>query len=103
MTAVRGQNRNGTRRSVLGAATLKGPGLRAACIIRDFSHHGAKLEVPRWVELPKEFNLLIVRTNVSRHAKLRWRRGSFAGVEFTGADLSDADVESPAALVAAQS
>jgi PilZ domain len=95
MTPTRGHNRNGTRRRVEGAATLKAPGLRTTCIIRDISCRGAKLEVSSWVQLPKEFNLLIVRTNISRHAKLRWRRGNFAGVEFSGADLSEVEVEKP--------
>jgi hypothetical protein len=76
------EKRRALRRNVVGPALIIGPGVEAICVIRDLSATGAKIEVASSVELPPAFNLLLRKTNSSRHVLLRWRRGDFAGVEF---------------------
>jgi hypothetical protein len=51
-------------------------------VIRDLSASGAKIQVPASVQLPEEFNLLLLEANTSRHVLLKWREGDFAGVAF---------------------
>jgi hypothetical protein len=74
--------RRAARRKVAGPALIIGPGVEASCVIRDLSATGAKLEVASSEKLPPAFNLLLLKTNSSRHVLLRWRRGDFAGVQF---------------------
>ena len=76
------ENRRAARQRVTGPALILGPKLEVSCIIRDLSSTGARVEVPSVVKLPPAFNLLLLKTNSSRHVLLRWRRGDFAGVEF---------------------
>ena len=54
------------------------------CRIRDLSDGGARLEFGGLTNLPKEFRLLIVGTNMVVPAALAWQRGQFVGVYFTG-------------------
>jgi hypothetical protein len=54
------------------------------CVIRDLSDTGARLEFAGPTELPKEFRLLIVSTNMFIPAELAWQRGLLAGIRFTG-------------------
>ena|SRR5687767_6454781 len=79
---LRWENRRTPRRKVMGTALVLGPDLEASCIIRDLSTSGAKIEVPSSVKLPLAFNLLLLKTSSSRHVRLRWRKGNFAGVQF---------------------
>jgi hypothetical protein len=74
--------RRAPRRMVTGPALILGPDLDASCVIRDLSATGARIEVPSSIKLPPAFNLLLLKTNSSRHVLLRWQRGDFAGVEF---------------------
>jgi hypothetical protein len=74
--------RRAQRKEVFGHAIIVAPGLRADCVIRDLSATGAKLGVSWRVKLPKEFDVVLVKTNSTRHVSLRWRRGDFAGVQF---------------------
>ena len=80
------ENRRAPRRSVLGRAVIKGPGLATDCLVRDLSATGARLQVDSSVQLPEEFNLLLMEANSSRHVILRWRAGEFAGVQFSQSD-----------------
>ena len=54
------------------------------CTIRDLSDGGARLEFGTVFELPHEFRLLVVATNLMIPAELAWQRGQAAGVRFTG-------------------
>ncbi len=54
------------------------------CIIRDLSDTGARLEFAGPTELPQEFRLLVVSSNLLIPAALAWQRGLAAGVHFTG-------------------
>jgi len=65
---------------------IRGPGLHSDCVIRDLSASGAKIEVRASVQLPEEFNLLLLEANTSRHVLLKWREGDFAGVAFRRMD-----------------
>jgi hypothetical protein len=54
------------------------------CLVRDLSDIGARLEFGGPTELPAEFRLLVVSTNMLIPAKLEWQRGLAAGALFTG-------------------
>jgi hypothetical protein len=70
------------RHGVFGPAVIVAPGLRANCILRDLSATGAKIEVSHKVQIPKEFDVLLVKANSTRRVLLRWRNGNFIGVQF---------------------
>jgi hypothetical protein len=80
------EHRRAPRRPVLGNAVIRGPGFHSDCVIRDLSASGAKIQVRASVQLPEEFNLLLLEANTSRHVLLKWREGDFAGVAFRRMD-----------------
>jgi hypothetical protein len=82
MPEIDWEKRRSPRQKVFGPALILGPKLESNCVIRDLSSTGAKLEVPAAIELPRAFNLMLLKTNSSRHVLLKWRRGNFAGVAF---------------------
>ena len=74
--------RNAERRTVFGLGIVTAPEIRTPCVIRDLSSTGAKLGIPRQVQLPTEFKVTLLKTSTTRRVLLKWRRGDFAGVEF---------------------
>lgn len=52
--------------------------------IRDLSAGGALIEMPAAKERDDSFGLLIVSDRLLYPAVMRWRRGTRAGLEFTG-------------------
>ena len=54
------------------------------CLIRDLSEGGARLEFGALTQLPNEFRLLIVSSNMVVPASVAWQRGQSVGVYFTG-------------------
>jgi hypothetical protein len=58
-----------------GASTLD-------CVIRNISEEGAKLQLSGGAAIPIEFSLLIIEKDVTRQARIIWRRGEEIGVEF---------------------
>ena len=54
------------------------------CRIRDMSESGARLEFAGLTNLPKEFRLLVVSSNMMTPVAVAWQRGQTAGVYFTG-------------------
>lgn len=54
------------------------------CLVRDISDEGARIALGGLVDLPQEFRLLIVSTNMLIPAELEWRRSLLAGLRFTG-------------------
>ena len=93
------EHRRAPRRPVVGNAVIRGPGLHSDCVIRDLSASGAKIQVGASVQLPEEFNLLLLEANTSRHVLLKWREGDFAGVAFRReGDASPAEAGEPAAV-----
>ncbi len=75
--------RNAERRGVFGLAVILAPNIHANCVIRDLSSTGAKLGVSRRIKLPPQFKLALLKTKTVRNVVLKWRRGDFAGVEFS--------------------
>jgi hypothetical protein len=80
------EHRKAPRQPVFGHAIVRGPDFEADCIIRDLSATGARLQVSSSIQLPEEFNLLLLEAKTSRHVVLKWRTGDFAGVAFCGSD-----------------
>jgi len=73
------------QRSFIGVTIVHGPDMMTLdCVVRDASDTGAKLSVPPLTVLPERFWLLDRRQAVAYDARLVWRRGDFAGVEFVG-------------------
>ncbi len=54
------------------------------CVIRDMGAGGARLEFGAMTDLPAEFRLLVVSTNVLVPAARVWQQGHKAGIKFTG-------------------
>lgn len=54
------------------------------CLVRDLSDMGARVEFSAPTNLPSEFRLLVVATNVLLPAELKRQRGLSAGVRFSG-------------------
>ena len=52
------------------------------CWTLDLSDTGARLLVPRTVLLPAQFELHVPARNITRRAKLVWRRGDDASIVF---------------------
>jgi len=52
------------------------------CVVRNFSHAGAKIAMTGTVLLPDSFDLTIARRHTSFRARLIWRSSSEAGVTF---------------------
>jgi hypothetical protein len=52
--------------------------------IRELSVGGARIDTPPHVEIPKEFDLLVVSENLLYPAVARWCAGVSAGIEFAG-------------------
>ena len=82
MPDVNWEKRVAPRTDVFGDAVIIARGVREKCIIRDLSATGAKIEVSQQIRLPKEFDVLLMKTNSVRRVILRWRHGDFAGVRF---------------------
>ena len=54
------------------------------CVIRDQSETGARLEFGGPTDIPDEFRLLVVSTNMLIPARRAWQRGLSVGVQFVG-------------------
>lgn len=75
-------NRINPRYRVLGHAQIRTPTGTINCVVRDLSDTGAKLGVSDRAKLPPEFDLWLVQRKLKLRARLRWRRGEYAGVSF---------------------
>jgi PilZ domain len=56
------------------------------CVVRNFSSAGARIAMSGTVLLPDEFDLTIARKEASFRARLVWRDGCEAGLQFTTDD-----------------
>ena len=52
--------------------------------VKDLSASGAKIYCERPDVVADHFRLLLIKDNTIQDAQVRWRRGHFLGVEFTG-------------------
>ena len=59
--------------------------LSAACLVRDVSDTGARLELAGEIIVPDRFDLYIAKCNETRPAFVTWRRGQELGVAFENA------------------
>ncbi|MDR7040021.1 hypothetical protein J2X36_004801 [Methylobacterium sp. BE186] len=76
------------RRVIQQGRIVAGPDRLVACTIHDLSRAGARIRLAPRIALPERFDLLIAGDALTTHrARLRWRRGEFAGLTFEdGAD-----------------
>ncbi|GJD52852.1 hypothetical protein OPKNFCMD_5619 [Methylobacterium crusticola] len=71
------------RRVVQQGRIVVGADRLVACEVTDLSPAGARLRVPARFDLPETFALVIAAHDLrTLEARLRWRRGDFAGVTF---------------------
>ncbi|HLK24141.1 MAG TPA: PilZ domain-containing protein [Caulobacteraceae bacterium] len=52
------------------------------CIIRNLSQRGARITIPRGIDLPALVGLMIVREGVYCEAAVAWRKGDQTGLAF---------------------
>jgi hypothetical protein len=52
--------------------------------IRELSVGGARIDTPPFVEIPKEFDLLVVSENLLYPSVAKWSAGLSTGIEFAG-------------------
>jgi hypothetical protein len=52
------------------------------CIIRNLSQRGARVSIPRGMDLPGEVGLLVVREGLFCDAAVAWRKGDLTGLAF---------------------
>lgn len=52
--------------------------------IRDLSVGGARIDIPPFVDIPEEFDLLVISENLLYPAAARWSGGISLGIEFVG-------------------
>jgi hypothetical protein len=54
------------------------------CVVRDISDGGVKLQIDPSLEIPTNFDLLLVKELQIVPVRIRWRRRNFMGVQFNG-------------------
>ena len=72
------------RRRVLlgGVATYEDGAYTLKCQIRDLNEKGARIVVSNRQGLPEELYLVIMRDHMAHKARLVWRKGDEAGLQF---------------------
>ena len=61
-------------------------GNSTACLIRDFSAEGARIELPEGAVLPDDFDFYFPLKQATFRARVRWRRDNELGLSFEAAD-----------------
>jgi hypothetical protein len=70
-------------RSLMSGKVVVGDGqMSVDCVIRNLSSRGARVSVPRSIDLPGAVGLLIVREGLFCEASVAWRRGDLTGLAF---------------------
>src|SRR5215468_1520627 len=71
------------RRVLLGGVAASEDGAYTLnCLIRDLNEKGARIVVSGRQSLPEELYLVITRDHMAHRARLVWRKGDEAGLEF---------------------
>lgn len=72
------------RRRVLlgGVATHENGAYTLNCQIRDLNDKGARITIPGRQSLPEELYLVITRDQLAHKARVIWRKGDEAGLQF---------------------
>ena len=52
------------------------------CTVNQLSATGARLSIATTIALPEKFEIVIPQKNIARHARVVWRKGDQAGVDF---------------------
>jgi hypothetical protein len=55
------------------------------CTVNQLSATGARLSIATTIVLPEEFEIAIPQKNIACHARLVWREGDQAGIDFSAA------------------
>jgi hypothetical protein len=78
------ERRPSPRRRVLlgGVATYENGAYTLNCQIRDLNEKGARIMVSSKQSLPEELYLVIMRDHMAHKARLVWRKGDEAGLQF---------------------
>ena len=79
-------------RSLLSAQVSFANGSPMACVIKNISSAGVRLEIADSTPLPSEFDLAIPHKGRSYHARVAWRGAGIVGAEF----MADANAPSEA-------
>jgi hypothetical protein len=53
-----------------------------ACVVRDLSNHGARLQLPSTADLPDKFDLTFDTGHTLRKCRVAWQTVTNAGVSF---------------------
>jgi hypothetical protein len=53
-----------------------------ACVVRDLSNHGARLQLSSTADLPNEFNLTFDTGHTLRKCRVAWQTPANVGVSF---------------------
>jgi len=84
------------KRSLLGALITYADGkFSFDCTIHDLSETGARITLPKNIQMPSRFYLINIRDRQACDAKIVWHKGSEAGVEFVRS-FGLAEVSDPA-------
>jgi hypothetical protein len=81
------ENRRSRRRATVEDARIvdkRGGWSLVNCIVRDISDGGVKLQIDPSLEIPTNFDLLLVKEMQIIPVRIRWRRRNFMGVQFNG-------------------
>jgi hypothetical protein len=70
------------------------------CLVRDFSHYGARLKVSESVVMPEVVELHIPNKDEAYRARVQWRTGDEVGVAFDVPDDAPSIVPSSSDLLA---
>jgi riboflavin biosynthesis pyrimidine reductase len=78
----------GPRRRVLlgGVTTYEDGAYTLNCQIRDLNEKGARIVVSSRQSLPEELYLVVTRDHMAHKARLVWRKGDEAGLEFVSSE-----------------
>lgn len=81
------ERRRSKRRNVVEDARIidkRGGWSLVNCTVLDISEGGAKLQIDPFLEIPANFDLLLVKELRIVPVRIRWRRRNFMGVQFNG-------------------
>jgi hypothetical protein len=95
-----GESRASKRERVMLTAALSFSNrtFSVTCLVTQISAKGAKLSLSREVAISEKMNIAIPQRNIETSARLVWRRGHHAGIEFQDA-VESAPPEAPKSRV----
>ncbi|MGD0720443.1 MAG: PilZ domain-containing protein [Roseiarcus sp.] len=86
---AKAQDTKRSMRVVLQArASYSDGAISTQCTVNELSDVGARINIATSFSLPETFDINIPQRNLTRRAKLLWRTGNQAGLEFIEADAA---------------